>query len=357
MRFHIVALPHTQVTRAYAVDAFTEKVRRFSSMMHKLGHEVFLYAGEESDAQSTEHIVCISEQLRAEAVGAGHYINASYEPTAKHWQIFNTNVIKEMSKRIRPKDFICITSGLSHKPIADAFPDHISVEYSVGYSGSFTKYRVFESYAWMHSIYAGYKNPSQAVGNYFDDVIPGFLEPDMFPFVQAPDDYFLYIGRLTELKGVNIAAEVCQRLGRRLVIAGPGDPPHYGEYVGTVDTVTRASLMGNATAVFAPTIYVEPFGYVVIESQMCGTPTITTDWGAFTETNINGLTGYRCRLFEDFLDAASKVHLLDRKKIRQHAYKNYHVDVISRRYEIYFHRLLKLWDGGWYDTSSNESIS
>ena len=352
MRFHVVALPHTQVTRAFAVDAFTEKVRRFSSMMHKLGHEVFLYAGEESEAQCTEHIVCISEKLRAETVGDGHYINVSYDANSKHWQVFNAKAIKEMSKRIQPKDFICITSGLAHKPIADAFPDHISVEYSVGYSGSFAKYRVFESYAWMHSIYAGYKNPSQAVGNYFDDVIPGFLEPEMFPFVESPDDYFLYIGRVTELKGVNIAAEVCEKLGKRLVVAGPGDPPHYGEYVGSVDTVTRASLMGNATAVFAPTIYVEPFGYVVIESQMCGTPTITTDWGAFTETNINGLTGYRCRLFEDFIEAANKVHQLDRKKIRQHAYKNYHVDTISRRYENYFQRLLKLWDGGWYDLSS-----
>jgi glycosyltransferase involved in cell wall biosynthesis len=349
MRFHVVAMPHTHVTRAFAVDAFTEKVRRFSTMMHKLGHEVYLYAGEHSEAQSTEHVVCISEEQRAEAVGDGHYINVSYDAQAKHWRLFNAKVITEIEKRIQPQDFICITSGLAHKPIADAFPSHISVEYSVGYSGSFAKYRVFESYAWMHSIYAAYKNPSEALGSYFDDVIPGFLEPDMFPFVEVPDDYFLYIGRLTELKGVNIAAEVCEKLGKRLVVAGPGEPPHYGEYVGSVDPVTRASLMGNATAVFAPTIYVEPFGYVVIESQMCGTPTITTDWGAFTETNINGLTGFRCRLFEDFIEAANKVHLLDRKKIRQHAYKNYHVDIISKRYENYFQRLLKLWDGGWYD--------
>lgn len=352
MRFHVVAMPHTQVTRAFAVDAFTEKVRRFSTMMHNLGHEVFLYAGEESEALTTEHVTCITEEQRLEAVGVGHYINASYDPNSKHWQIFNTNAINEIKKRIQPQDFICLTSGLAHKPIADAFPEHISVEYSVGYSGSFSRYRVFESYAWMHCIYGNNRNLKDARGEFFDDVIPGFLEPEMFPYVEKPDDYFLYIGRVIEQKGIYIAAEVCEKLNKRLVIAGPGKPPHYGEYVGSVDTITRASLMGNATAVFAPTIYIEPFGYVVIESQMCGTPTITSDWGAFTETNINGLTGYRCRTFEDFIVAASSVDKLDREKIHKHALATYDVDVIASRYEKYFSRLLSLWDKGWYQLSS-----
>jgi glycosyltransferase involved in cell wall biosynthesis len=353
MRFHVVAMPHTHVTRDFAVDAFTEKVRRFSSMMHALGHEVFLYAGEKSEATCSEHIVCISEEQRAEAVGDSHYVDVSYDPKSKHWSLFNTNVINEIQKRIEPRDFICLTSGTSHQPIAEAFPNHMSVEYSVGYPGSFAKHRVFESYSWMHTIYAGNKHPAKVTGTFFDDVIYGFLEPEMFPYVEKPDDYFLYIGRVTQLKGVNIAAEVCEKLGKRLIIAGPGDPPQYGEYVGSVDTKTRAELMGNATAVFAPTMYIEPFGYVVIESQMCGTPTITTDWGAFVETNINGLTGFRCRTFEDFLVAANNVKELDRNKIRNHAIENYTVDVAAEKYEKYFHRLEKLWGDGWYEISDS----
>ena len=107
--------------------------------------------------------------------------------------------------------------------------------------------------------------------------------------------------------------------------------------------------MGGAIAVFAPTIYVEPFGYVVIESQMCGTPTITTDWGAFVETNVQGVTGYRCRSFAEFLEAAENAGTLDRAKIRQHAVENYSVEVISERYERYFARLGTLWGKGWYE--------
>ena len=346
-------MPHTQVTRDFAVDAFTEKVRRFSTMMHELGHEVFLYAGEESEANSTEHIVCISEQERLEAVGSNHYINASYDINSKHWKTFNNNAIREIKKRIKPRDFICLTSGLAHKPVADAFPEHISVEYSVGYPGSFSKYRVFESYAWMHSIYASYKNPADLKGEFFDDVIHGFLEPEMFPFVKEPSDYYLYIGRVTQMKGVAIASEVCKALGKKLIVAGPGDPPKYGEFIGPVDTVRRAELMGNAIAVFAPTMYIEPFGYVVIESQMCGTPTITTDWGAFVETNINGVTGYRARMFEEFLLAAEKVKQLNREKIREHALANYSTEVAALKYDRYFTNLMKLWDNGWYEVSED----
>ena len=74
MRFHIVALPHTQVTKEFAGCAFTEKVRRFCIMMHDLGHEVFLYAGESVEAPVTELITCIAEFDRAEAVKAvAHY--------------------------------------------------------------------------------------------------------------------------------------------------------------------------------------------------------------------------------------------------------------------------------------------
>ena len=59
MRFHVVALPHTQVTKKFSGCAFTEKVRRFCIMMNDLGHEVFLYAGETVEAPVTELITCV----------------------------------------------------------------------------------------------------------------------------------------------------------------------------------------------------------------------------------------------------------------------------------------------------------
>ena len=137
-------------------------------------------------------------------------------------------------------------------------------------------------------------------------------------------------------------------LDKRFIVAGHGNFSGYGEYVGLVGAEEKAKLIGNATATFAPTNYIEPFGNVVIEAQTCGTPTITTDWGAFTETNINGLTGYRCRTFDEFCKAAEDVKSLDPKTIHERAINLYSVDNIRYEYDKYFRRLLTLWDKGWY---------
>jgi glycosyltransferase involved in cell wall biosynthesis len=112
------------------------------------------------------------------------------------------------------------------------------------------------------------------------------------------------------------------------LIAGVGTPPTYGEYLGPVG-LERAELYQNAKAVFVPTTYVEPYGTVNVEAQMCGTPVITTDWGAFTETVIDGVTGYRCRTFGEFVQASIDAPKLDRNVIRQRALET--VDLVGRR--------------------------
>lgn len=351
MRFHVVSLPHTQTTTEYTSCAFTEKVRRFCIMMKSMGHEVYLYSGEYNQAPCDEHITCITEEQRLESLNGAHYTTGSFDNSLPHWQSFINKVNFEMSKRIEQKDFICLIGGYSHKPIADYFPAHTSVEFGIGYPGTFAKYRVFESYAWMHSIYAQHKLASSVDGNFFDAVIPGYLEPEMFPLQEKKDDYYLFIGRLIDRKGYRIAQEVCQTLGKRLILAGAGPQDGYGEFVGAVGPEERAKLMGGAIATFAPTLYIEPFGNVVPEAHFCGTPTITTDWGAFTETNINGVTGYRCRTLAEFIQAAEDVKSLDPKTIYETAKDKYSLEAIAPQYDKYFRRLLTLWDKGWYERS------
>ncbi|HEY8359352.1 MAG TPA: glycosyltransferase, partial [Ramlibacter sp.] len=375
MRFHVVALPHTHVTSAFASCAFSQKVLRFCQMMTGLGHEVFLYAGEQNDAPVAEHIVCVSEADRAVLVGDRHYTAADWGHPG--WHTFNSKVIDEMGSRLQQKDFICLIGGYAQKPIADAFPNHISVEFGIGYAGTFAKFRVFESYAWMHMVYGAQAGSAdRADGNWYDAVIPNQVDGALFPDPEIrepqhggagmrgplgprtmPDgaevwpskaeedaaraeerlsnrihdisckqcrewiaksrseenDYYLYVGRLIDRKGYRIAQEVCESLGKRLVLAGPGEHHGYGEFVGEVGPYHRYRLMSGAIALFAPTIYVEPFGTVHIEAMACGTPVISTDWGVFTETIEQGVNGFRCRDFSEFCNAANKVKDLDRQ--------------------------------------------
>ena len=53
--------------------------------------------------------------------------------------------------------------------------------------------------------------------NFFDGVINGYLEPEMFAKGSGSGDYYFYIGRMIERKGFRIAQEVCERLGKRLI--------------------------------------------------------------------------------------------------------------------------------------------
>jgi glycosyltransferase involved in cell wall biosynthesis len=349
MRFHVVSLPHTNVTKAFANCAYTAKVHYFCNMMTSLGHEVFLYAGTETEANVTELITCLSEEERLDFLDGKHYVHASFDNTLPAWQMFNNTAIDQIKKRIQKKDFICLIGGTTQEPIAKAFPEHMSVEFGIGYGGTFAKYRVFESNAWRHSIYAMHKNPTTVDGNFYDAVIPGYLDPEMFPFQPDKEDYYLYIGRMIPRKGVDIASQVCEKLGARLIMAGPGDYiPKYGEYIGPVDPETRAKLFGGAIATFVPTLYIEPFGNVHVESMMCGTPVITTDWGVFTETVENGFNGYRCNTFAEFVRAAEDVKNLSPKKIADNAYSKYSLDMVRWKYDRYFRRLLDLWENGWY---------
>jgi glycosyltransferase involved in cell wall biosynthesis len=346
LRFHVVGLPHTQTTKAYSWSPFTEKARKFATMMAERGHEVYLYASEENEARCTELVTCITRDEQEELVAPG---SDSFDGKEPQWKLMNGRIIHELRSRLQDKDFICLSVGTPAKPIADAFPAALCVEYGVGYAGTFAKNLVFESYAWMHAFYAHNQGLYQADGRFFDTVIPHCFEVADFPFSAEKDDYFVYLGRMFTRKGYQLAAEICRAKGLRLKMAGSGDPPPEGvEYLGMVGPAERGLLLSRAIALLAPTLYIEPFGAAAVEAMLCGTPVICTDWGGFTETVENGVNGYRCRTFKEFCVATDEVRNLDPYAIRDRAVSNYSTEVVAERYEAYFERLLTLWGKGFY---------
>lgn len=344
MRFHLPALPGQPTTAANSSCAYTQKVRRFATMMRDRGHDVFLYGGNGNDARASVYVPAYREAAPV-----------PFDPDA--WRSANAAVIGEIAARIEPGDVICLIAGRCQEIIARAFPDHRAVEFGIGYSGVFADWRVFESYAWMHAVSAwkAGTDPHYVDGRAFDAVIPNYFEADDFPLGEGGET-LLYVGRLVERKGVEVAVNVARQTGRHLILAGegdyrPGEDEPNIDYIGHVGPETRAMLMGEARCLLAPTTYVEPFGGVAVEAQLCGTPAVTTDWGAFTETVGQGLTGWRCRRLGEFVWAAENAPALGREAIRARAVATYSTDAIALRYEAYFEHLQTLDRGGWYEAT------
>jgi glycosyltransferase involved in cell wall biosynthesis len=102
--------------------------------------------------------------------------------------------------------------------------------------------------------------------------------------------------------------------------------------------------MNGATAVICPSLYMEPFCGVNVEAQLCGTPVITTDFGAFPETVEQGRTGFRCLVMQDYVNAIHQVKCLDRAYIQERALRLYSCEAVGKEFERWFQDLYNLWE-------------
>src|SRR4029077_12271343 len=87
---------------------------------------------------------------------------------------------------------------------------------------------------------------------------------------------------------------------------------------------------------------------VAVETQLAGTPAITTDHGAFVETVERE---WRCASTREFVAAgerAAALSALERVYLRRRAAHRYSLEAVAPLYERYFQRLTDRWEKGWY---------
>lgn len=349
MKLHIVGLPHTQTTPDYVWCAYTAKITKFCTMMTRLGYEVYLYGGSENSAEVTEHVEVVDDADREKWFG--HYdwdrhVFNGFQSDAEWWVVMNARVVTEITKRAEPGDMLGIIAGGCQQSLAKSLPDLVPVEWGIGYSGVWAPYRVYESYAWMHYLAARRKDDDV---RYYDTVIPNYFDPaDFNPRAGTDGEYLLFLGRHTARKGLAVVKEITERSDIPVITAGQGSERVPGaKYVGVVRGQDKADLIAGARALLCPTTYLEPFGGVAVEAMLSGTPAISTDYGAFTETIAQGVSGYRCSTLGDFMHAVREGATLDRQGVIDHAQK-YTMENVAPMYDSYFKRLEQLQGDGWY---------
>lgn len=336
---HIVASPYDPVNIASRIDPFSMITWKFIHYMTKLGWRCIHYSipGSQVDCEQVQCLDYIRPQ--------GH----------DNIQPYGERAATEIGLRKKPGDLILCFYGVANKITTDQHPDLTIIEPVIGYSTEsvFAPYRVFASYAHMHMFYGERKMLMTPAWG--DDVIPNAISPHEFDYCEKKDDYFLYFGRVISSKGVDLAIQATQATGQRLIVAGPGSlsdlgyssVPSHVTIAGPCDVDQRRKLMSRARAILGPTYYIEPFGNMVAEGYMSGTPAITTDWGGFTDTVVNGVTGFRCREFQQFVSAINNIDQISPADCKKWAMEHYEDSVVHDRFDQYLKRIIA---GNFYRT-------
>jgi len=183
-------------------------------------------------------------------------------------------------------------------------------------------------------IALSHHHAASAAGISIAAVIHHGIDVDTFPFGAGDGGYALFLGRMTEDKGVHTAARIARNAGVPLRIAAkmaePAEVTYFKdavepllgggvEYVGEVGGRDKQVLLGGAACLLNPLAWPEPFGMVMIEALACGTPVAGTPCGSVPELITDGATGFLRSTEDELGSALHQVEQLDRRHCRDEA--------------------------------------
>jgi len=355
MRLHLLSVPHTVTTSEWTHCAFTMKVKRMSPMMRAQGIEIVHYGVAGADSGASEDVDLMNQDEAQALLGhpydphGAKFFGDDATAGSPLYRQFNLYAREALAERVAPGDLILLPFGYAHDAAVRGLPALTqgagAIESGIGYFDCLLPWRVYESHAGRHVVMAKEaRHGVQPDGPRLEAVVPNYYDVDEWP-MSSGGPAIVFMARLTDGKGVPTFLDMARaRPDQPFVLAGQGDPLHWGplphnvHYVGPVIGARRAELLGNAKAIVAPSRYVEPFGGVVVEAALCGTPAITADFGAFTETVLHGVTGLRCGGLAEFVAAVDEVEALDRRVVARRARKLYSMSRVGGLYAKVFER-------------------
>jgi glycosyltransferase involved in cell wall biosynthesis len=214
------------------------------------------------------------------------------------------------------------------------------------------------------------------------ETIPHGVDLDEYIFRDEPETapYLLSIGRITRVKGQDIAIQVARRSGAKLILAGcvqdnaedraffsslrssldlvidvgrhPVGDDYFDRvmkpilssdaqviYIGEVDTATKKHWFRHAQAMLFPIRWGEPFGMVLIESMASGTPVVGFRKGSVPEIVRDGKTGFVVESVESMVEAIASIERIDRRDCQRHVEDHFSIHRMAERYEAVYERL------------------
>lgn len=177
-------------------------------------------------------------------------------------------------------------------------------------------------------------NVKRRIKKYYDQdsvVVYPPVEVERFASQKENEDYFLIVSTLTPYKRIDLAIELFNKLGRKLIIIGSGSDrkrlegmaEDNIEFLGFKEDEVVKEYMRNCRAFIFPGE--DDFGITPVEAMACGKPVLAYGKGGALETVVPGETG---ELFDDptveaMEDGLGRLlyneHFYSSRAIRKHA--------------------------------------
>lgn len=192
------------------------------------------------------------------------------------------------------------------------------------------------------------------MANWVGNVYHG-LPAIQYSFVDEPEDYLVFVGRICPEKRVDRAIEIAARAGLKLKVAAKVDPldrdyfeksiehllkSPWVEYVGEVGEADKAALIGKARALLFPIDWPEPFGLVMIEAMACGTPVIAFSHGSVPEIIDHGQNGFICGDIDEAVAAVGRLPEISRQECRRIFEQRFTAERMARDYLRIYERII-----------------
>jgi glycosyltransferase involved in cell wall biosynthesis len=197
------------------------------------------------------------------------------------------------------------------------------------------------------------------------------IRAETFPFKTEKEEYALFLGRFHPEKAPHLAIDAARAAGLPVVLAGKCSEPIERAYFmreieprtgadvtiyGIADATAKRRLLAGASCMLFPICWEEPFGLVVIEAMVCGTPVVAFRRGAVPELIVHGQTGIVVDDAQEMPTAIKQALHLDPVACRRHVEAGFTVEVMAEGYEAVYRRALTMAPEPWFTGADQPSI-
>ncbi|MCC2630297.1 MAG: glycosyltransferase [Candidatus Paceibacter sp.] len=330
-------------TELVAYNITEELVRR--------GHEVHLIAS--GDSTTSGHLIPIAEKSFRELFPRESYESKELKEIEVYWKWRKAVEAAEIIQKLKPD---IVHNHMSWRGVM--FSPLYNAPLITTMHGPVNVYQERQTFLDLpNGNYVSISNNQRIANpdlNWIKTVYNG-IDVNAFKMGEGNGNYFAFLGRTNPEKGLFEICQMIKKTKHKLKIAAKIDfvdteyfetrikPLIDGEqieFLGEVDHKGKNELLKNAKALLLWLNWEEPFGLVVPEANVCGTPVVVNKRGSMPELIEHGKNGFLIDSLDEMQTCLERIDEIDRATCRQVVEQKFSITKMVNDYEMLYKQIL-----------------